>query len=763
MAAPQDDVRATKAKNLLSSITALSFAQREDEPLVDELYQAETAHLQQVLADHQVFRLVVNGNALQKFYNTMIQQTKDSAALRQEVAMRFLAVAVEGSGMEALDQRVPKLLDVVYHALKHQHVSVCVPALHILTHLMFNLAHATVDTRRLVVDQIGRVVPLVLHHVGDVDLNAASAPFFIASYEALYVGCQSLSTTFRPFANKIEAACLPLLSPPAGTSTDVATSILPAMSSCLGAVAHATAVDATTSTWQQIVDRVVLTLHYQLDVLGGKDKASDGRTRPAALKPWLKDAVMPTLPLYLQAHRLVYKVHVLTSMLAGLLSSAAIAEKDIVLVAPDVLALLRRAFSIRADAVGKQSAISEDGRQLPSSVLYGSLPLLQPHFTSLLASLVTSGGMPMFRFTSSIAKVVQLGCQATVPSAVPALHKALQQVLSALGGGAYTAVGGLVLAWSLSHLQHLAPPSSAASVQPAKVATAVAHQSNKKKRQRVAAEAPVEVKRTSPSIHQVHHTRATTNAALGTVATVLSVCGSWVPPSDRLKITALVHASQRDKTLDPSVVTKVSLANVVAPDAQGARGLALPQTMQFWARRTSGPWRELATNVGESILHPRAPPMALGTSISGGGEHVTPSVSGGGSSSYASAQQAKRLEADMDWDQPVDESDDVETDGRQYTKKAKGNDEEDDEDDMDDEKPVLADEGAEQDNEADVGVEVASDVDELEYQDEATVENDNVVEEPTVDVAQGANDAAAADDGDDDDFPDIVVDDDEAE
>ncbi|RHZ14288.1 hypothetical protein DYB26_015471 [Aphanomyces astaci] len=185
--------------------------------------------------------------------------------------------------------------------------------------------------------------------------------------------------------------------------------------------------------------------------------------------------------------------------------------------------------------------------------------------------------------------------------------------------------------------------------------------------------------------------------------------------------------------------------------------------MQFWARRTSGPWRELATNVGESILHPRAPPMALGTSISGGGEHVTPSVSGGGSSSYASAQQAKRLEADMDWDQPVDESDDVETDGRQYTKKAKGNDEEDDEDDMDDEKPVLADEGAEQDNEADVGVEVAIDVDELEYQDEATVENDDVVEEPTVDVAQGANDAAAADDGDDDDFPDIVVDDDEAE
>ncbi|RHY69108.1 hypothetical protein DYB34_014023, partial [Aphanomyces astaci] len=289
----------------------------------------------------------------------------------------------------------------------------------------------------------------------------------------------------------------------------------------------------------------------------------------------------------------------------------------------------------------------------------------------------------------SIAKVVQLGCQATVPSAVPALHKALQQVLSALGGGAYTAVGGLVLAWSLSHLQHLAPPSSAASVQPAKVATAVAHQSNKKKRQRVAAEAPVEVKRTSPSIHQVHHTRATTNAALGTVATVLSVCGSWVPPSDRLKITALVHASQRDKTLDPSVVTKVSLANVVAPDAQGARGLALPQTMQFWARRTS--------------------------------------------------------------------------DGRQYTKKAKGNDEEEDEDDMDDEKPVLADDGAEQDNEADVAVEVASDGDELEYQDEATVENDDVVEEPTVDVAQGANDAADADDGDDDDFPDIVVDDDEAD
>ncbi|ETW07369.1 hypothetical protein H310_01904 [Aphanomyces invadans] len=744
MAPPMDEVRATKAKNLLSSITALSFSDRDEEPLSDELYQAETTHLQHVLAQHQVFQFVVNGNALQKFYNTMIQQTKDSATLRQEVAMQFLAVAVEGSAMEALEERVPNLLDVVYHALKHQHVSVCVPALHILTHLMFNLAHATTETRRLVVDQLGRAVPVVLHHLGEVDLNASTAPFFIASYEALYVGCKSVSTTFRPFASKIESACLPILSPPTGTSTEVASSVVLAMSNCLGAIALAT--DSTTNTWQQMVERVVLTLHYQLDVLSGKDKASDGRARPASLKLWLKDSVMMTLPLFLQADRLVYKVHALTSMLSGLLSSTAIAEKDIVLVAPDVLALLRRAFSIRADAVGKQSAISEDGRQLPSSVLYGSLPLLQPHFTLLLSSLVNAGRMPIFRFASSVAKVVQLSCHATVLAAVPALHAALQQVISTLGGGAYTIVGAPVLSWALGQLEHLTG-SVTAPVQPAKV-TAVVHQGNKKKRQRVAADAPVEVKRSTPTIHQIHQTRMTTNAALNTVATVLNVCGSWVPASDRIKISAIVHASQQDASLDGTVVTKVSLANVVVPDAQGTRGLALAQNMQFWARRTSGPWREAAMNVGECILHPRAPPMAL--AAAGASEVKAPAS---GTSSYALAQQAKRLEAEMDWENEESNTNDEETEAAQLAKKVKVHDavavaEVGDEDDMDDEKPVLADE-----------LESATEVAEDDLNEAvASAEHDDVLhEEPATEAAAESEDIGDDDDGDD--FPDIVVDD----
>ncbi|KAF0689777.1 Aste57867_18796 [Aphanomyces stellatus] len=761
------DVRATKAKNLLSSITALAFADKDDddEGVTDAAYRAESAHIQQVLREHQVFRFVWNGNALNKFYNSMIQQTKDSSACRQEVAMSFLAVAVEGSAMEHLELRVSKLLDVVFHALKHQHVSVCVPALHILTHLIFNVKHAPVDVRRLLVEQLARLVPLIVTHVGAVALSVESAPFFVASFEALYVGCTSLSTTFRPFASKIEHACLVLLSPPTDVPVTVAQSVLGAMANCLGAIAHATAADAASTTWQQLVERVVLCLHYQLDILSGKDKASESRTRPASLKPWLKDMVMPSLPLFLQAERLVFKVQALSTMLAALLSSRAIAEKDIVLVAADVLTLLRRAFSVRADAVGKQSAISDDGRQLPSSVLYAALPALQPHWMTVLSALVSAGHVTIFRFASSIAKVVQLSTNTTVPAAVPALHATLQVVLASLGAGAYPTIGAPVLTWTLGQLDHLLPQRTqpaAAGAALAPVPASAGGGGTKKKRQRQQQQAVTAepkpaavVARSSPSVHHVHHVRVVTNAALETLAVLLGVASAWMSQVDRVAITTIVHACQQDVSLDATVVTKVSLANVVAPDAHGTRGLALPQTMAFWARRTSGSWRGVALNVGESVLHPRAPPMALGTAsaAAAGDEGKRPASTT--ASHVASAQRAKRLEAELDWDKAEDDDED---DDEEPTKKQKvDEDEEEEEEDMDDEKAVVDEEVEEAEEEGgddNVEGDVAGDDEDMAVEDMADNDQDESTNPMTAD-------AAIEDDGDDFEFPDIVVDDDD--
>ena len=242
--------RAVKAKNLLSCITALAFGEK-DEDVSQAVLRAETTHIQHMLREHQVFRYVHNGNALNKFYSSMIQQTKDSNPLQQVAAMEYLAIAVEGSLAENLEARVPKLLDVVFHALKHQTVPVTVPALHILTHLIHNIDQTSVDTRRAIVDQISRLVPTILLHIGDVSLTGGTAAFFTAAFDVLHAGCTRLSTTFRPFANKIELASLVLLNPPLDNDTAVL-SVLPALSQCFGAIANATPADATSSTWQQV-------------------------------------------------------------------------------------------------------------------------------------------------------------------------------------------------------------------------------------------------------------------------------------------------------------------------------------------------------------------------------------------------------------------------------------------------------------------------------------------------------------------------------
>ncbi|CAK4608506.1 hypothetical protein LEN26_017027 [Aphanomyces euteiches] len=736
MVAVDLEVRATKAKNLLSSITALSFADSEDNSVSDATYEAETAHIQAILRNHQVFKLVNNGNALNKFYTTMIQQTKDSSALKQEVAMKFLAVAVEGSAIEHLEARVPRLLDVVFHALKHQHASVCVPALHILAHLMFNIDHAPVDTRRTIIEQVGRFVPVILHHLNDIPLSASSASFFVASFEALFVGCKAISATFRPFASKIEQACTVLLAPP--SATPVNPEVVVAMANCLGAVPHATANDATSTTWLQMVERVVLTLHYQLDILSGKDKDSDSRSRPPSLKPWLKDAVMATLPLYLQAQRLTHKVHTLTAMLSALLRSGAIAEKDIVSVAADILALLRRAFSIRADTVGKQSAVSEDGRQLPTSVLYGVLPSLQSHFASVLSSLVVSGHVTIFRSTSAVAKVVQLICHNTLPAAVPQIHAALQQILPTFGAGAFTSIGSPVLDWTLTQLNHLVPQAPKAAP-PAPLSVS----NGKKKRQRQA-EPPAQTIST-PSIHDVFLKRVQTNAALETIAVLVSVSGPWIASSTRLEITAAIRGAQKDLTLDSTVVTKASLANAITPDSTGGRGLALPQTLQYFTKRSSGPWRTIAANVGESVLHPRAPPMMLSSTST-----VEEKRS---ASTMNSAARAKHFEAEMDWDDEDGDDNEEEPSKKQKVDEEDQAEDENEEEDMEDAKAVIEviEKSAQDDKEE--PTQAASDHEDEAMEDEASAENE---EEDAKDNAK-VPEKAKEEEEDEFDFPDIVV------
>ncbi|OQR81923.1 hypothetical protein THRCLA_11284 [Thraustotheca clavata] len=628
-----------KAKNFLSSVVALAFAQEDNEN--EAFFLAQAHQIQCMLQEQQIFRFVYQGNAYTKFFNQMISMTKDNLVYKQVVALEYLAVLVNGSPIEHLEPRISKLLDVVYHALKHQHTSVCVPALKITCTLLQNAQHASNECRRAIIEQIGRIVPLIIQHLHEVALATDTTEYFIVSYNALYTGLTHHSTSFRSFAIKIEQACLLLLNAP--TDLSIAKAVLPSMSQCLGAIANATPVDTTSATWQQLVERAVLALHYHLDIAAGKDSANDTKNRPASLKNWTKDTTYATLPLYLQAQRIQYKCDALSSILVELLANVSIGEIDIVKVAADILAVLRRAFSIRADTVGKQSAISEDGRQLPVSVLYGLLPQLQIPFMKVFAAFITRGHVTLFRFASLINKVIMLVCHSSAPRSHQALYEMLQTIISTMGSGAFTSMTYSVLQWVLNEVEGLLSKKTMDVNTPSKGSQPV----NAKKRRRDQLPLVTESTATSLSIDQISLVQSQVNGALETLATILLSAGQWIAYEDRIRITTIMANCQNDSVLKLSAnaITSLSLANSVVVDAQGNRGIALAQNMLFWSNKSSGVNRTLALNVGESLLHPRAPPMMI---------DLTP-IKPQSSQPRNNSMMNQQLAQDMDWDDDEEE------------------------------------------------------------------------------------------------------------
>ncbi|OQS01211.1 hypothetical protein ACHHYP_01786 [Achlya hypogyna] len=725
--------RETKAKNLLSSIVALAFADGDESEKDAATFAAEAGQIQAMLRDQAVFRFVHAGNAYNKFFNHMITMSKDAAVYKQVAALEYLAVIVAGSAIETLEPRVPKVLDVVYHALKHQHSSVCVPALRIVADLLAAADDATPEGRRAIIEQISRLAPLILQHLHSVPLTAETTTYFVASYDALLMGLTHHSTSFRSFAIKIEQACLLVLNPPMDVA--VARAVVPSAAACLGAVANATAADATSSMWTQLVERALLALHYQLDLASGKDKASEGRNRPGALKLWVKDTVYGSLPLYLQAQRVAFKFEALGAILTALLRTPSIGEKDVAAVAPDFLALLRRAFSVRADAVGKASAVSEDGRQLPSSVLFGILGQLQAPLLTALTALVTRAHVTLFRSAAAVAKVVSLACHGAASAALPALHAALQTLVASLGAGGYATTTQFVVQWALAEAETvLAQTRAKASL------TVVAPKAlNAKKRRRDNLPLVSESTATSLPLEQRAALRAHLNGALGTLAAALHAAGMFVPAADRRRVASIVAACRADTVLalDADAITLLGLADAVVVDAQGHRGAALAHSMQAWTARQSGRLRALALSVGESLLHPRAPPMSVELAAA----TTEPQAPRGLSTQRVTAALAQ----DMDWD---DESGDEDAEDA-----AKEEAEDDDEEDEVDDKK---DESAKRQKIDDAPAPVEEAV--VAEKPTAAVEEPAVVAKEAVQEPAVAAPASAVPEADEEefDFPDIV-------
>ncbi|EQC41755.1 hypothetical protein SDRG_00618 [Saprolegnia diclina VS20] len=717
--------RETKAKNLLSSIVALAFADVDGADTDAAIFSAEAHQIQAMLTEQHVFRFVFAGNAYTKFFNHLITMSKNSAVYKQVAALEYLAVVVDGSAVEHLEARVPKILDVVFHALKHQHSSVCAPALRIFAALLTNADEASTDGRRAIVDYVARIVPVVLQHLHDVPLTAETTTYFAASYDALLAGLTYHSTTFRSFSTKVEQACLLILNPPMDLA--LARLVLPSAARCLGAVANATAVDATSAAWTQLVERSLLSLHYQLDLASGKDNSSESRNRPASLKNWVKDTTYPSLPLYLQAQRVAFKFEALGAFLEALLANGSVAEKDVSAIAPEILALLRRAFGVRADAVGKQSAVSEDGRMLPSSVLYGILASLQAPLYRVLTSLLRRGHLTLYRYASLLTKVVTLACHGAMPAAHDALHTTLQVVAKALGAGGYASTTAFVLQWVLSSTEALLAQANAKSGLQVQSSKAL----NAKKRRRD--QLPLVTESTATSLPLTDKSRLSTqvNAALTTLAAILYAAGSWVATEDRVRIANLVAACLAESVLalSPDAVTLLGLANAVVVDGHGQRGIALAHCMQAWSSRRAGDARYLALSVGESILHPRAPPMAI---------DLTPATTNLHRQTGLSTKRlSEKLSNDMDWD---DESAKDEDEDEAEAEAMDDAVEDEEEDDVDDEKdPAMKRQKVDDEDVADVNIE--------EVPEEAPEDATPEVEAVPVPVA---------DDDEEFDFPDIV-------
>jgi hypothetical protein len=333
-----------------------------------------------------------------------------------------------------------------------------------------------------------------------------------------------------------------------------------------------------------------------------------------------------------------------------------ISERDIVLVFPNIVSLCCRAFAIQAAEVGKQSGISEDGYALPVCVLYSVLPDVMKPFYRILACTVRCAGISSLRYSSLIFKALTLAYDNSPEEIHVNYFACVEECINVLGASTYEKVGKPIfdkiivyIQNSLSKMAGSSTCDSAANKELGNGKNASETIKGRKRRRQVDTTAlsdvnlPLFVTRKISGLYT-----ANINAALKALSSFVLTYGGLVPPSSRNSMLRLIELLRRsDKLLlHCDSMSHLLISNMLTADHNGCHGNGLVDALDNFKRNPDSTLSCIGLNACESILHPRAPPIAVNFQDSK--QNTLLSVPNG--SNVNSPSQSRIVSGNIDWE-----------------------------------------------------------------------------------------------------------------
>lgn len=813
------------ARNLLHAVLALAFPEEAAAAEQQLAFLAQLPQLKRLLSQRRVFALAASSTALAKFHTRLwglLEQASDARV--RAAALELQLLVLQQCGLEQLEQLTPKLVERVIRIAKQQPATAALaPALDVAAAVVRPIELLTPEVRRDLYDSFTKLLPAALAPL----LALGSAKSVLTSSDVqlwtsgvrLVVELLEVSpNVLRLYAAKIEQVCALLFQFPDAFAGDDAAAALAAGAKCLGLLANAS--DKTPQAWKQTVDRAVEVVHVQVDLLSGKrTSGSSSSAQHAGARGWAKDVsatVDASLPVYQRAERSLQRFEIAAAAISESMRNRAVSEREVQLVLPDVLALVRRALAVRAAEIGKQTAVSEDGVRLPASVVYGVLPRVQELALRVLSAVVERAGVCALRHASKIVKVLRLASENGARDGRDALCAAIAVCVRSLGASTVEKLGVPLLEEMVTRCKaDLANELSGGDSGATELNTSGPSVADKKgggrnsskgkKRKRQAEGGVAQLAETADALpfvasHAQLLLARSVDASLASIATLVAVYGATLPlearaaASDVARVAVQQRARQKflfsaasattaSSSVGMDAVALLLLADATSADSSGSHGANVVAGMRYWQEHArhaavlngsthlSTTLQLVALSAGDALLHPRAPPLSISfhdaVDATTATKHQQQRLGGyatvRGTSSSATASSV-RGRNDWNDDGEDDKASESEADGEaeaatvSLSKKRKADDAV-----GGGEESVggaKEDKVADEENDDDDDDEEEEDYDDVRPTDLAPQESTG--DEEMADAEEKKSVAVATvtgDDDDDDEFPDIVVDD----
>ncbi|CCI10343.1 unnamed protein product [Albugo candida] len=624
------------AKNVLHCLLVSLPKEVESEEARKQLSHV-IAHWIPVLSQQQVFASVSSVRVLSEFQARILSFIEANGFHRHTElsCLQLLCPFAQQCSYKVMEPFILRYLEALLNLLRSfgndafVYTQIC-----ILLQALFQYTQWYTSTlRREMLGNFSKLIPILITKLTEIANTATSespstnaqAPnpsntAISTGIDVFKVLLQQNPTSMRSFTAKIETAISVVFHTTQYTNLDCGLCSM----KCMGLLANAS--DNIAHSWLQITSMLIEVLHVQLDLLDGKRANATKSQQP---KHWIRNSVKEhPLSGCQRANLILVRCQMAVQALLACLKNDRITEREIQQITSEIIGIVRRAVSIEVSQVGPQSMISSDGLCLPACYVHGILPGIHKVFLRVFGAFVSASGLNALRHTSAIARIFSLAFTRVHSLHRSSLYDAIATCVASLGASTISKLGPM-LNLVLVHLDQELVIAQSAHARDAQVDTMIQSTKGKKRKRQQSDLVSLfdndDIMGT-PSWGSTRQRLAASSikAAVSCVSRILLVYGGLIPIATRSKVSKLTRVlSQCDLHFDSAVekshwksdITFLLLSNSISPTGSDRHMTDLSDALEFFKRNTRLPLCQMGICVGENLIHPRAPPLSIMTTL----------------------------------------------------------------------------------------------------------------------------------------------------